>query len=84
VIIDLIVAGLKALVDVIMALIPSYTLPVFADVAGPIGSGMAKLGAVFPVDVLGWCLAAVLVVRLFVWGFDLVVFVWSIIPFKAT
>lgn len=84
-ILDLIVGVLLALVTGIIGLLPSFTLPgSMSDFGTGFGSSLSTLNGLFPVVTLGVCLAAVLGVRLFIAAFNLVVFVYKLIPLKFT
>jgi hypothetical protein len=83
-IIDAIVGTLMFVLEAFLGLLPSFELDGLSGFGPSLGGSMAAAGTVFPVGTLGLCLAAVLSVWLFIHAWKLVVYVYSLIPFKAT
>lgn len=81
---DLIIGALLALVEGVLSLFPTFTAPTLAPIGGAIGSALSTAAGWFPVATLGACLAAVFAVRLFMVGFNVVMWVYRQFPFKGT
>jgi hypothetical protein len=75
-IVDLIVHGITAVLSGLFGLLPSWNLAAsFSDAGANLGGSLSNLDGVFPVDTLGICIAALLVLKgvLMVW--DVVVWI---------
>lgn len=84
-ILDLIVKAAVSLFKALLALFPAYSLPDQVKGLGDtIGSAVAGLNGVVPVVTIGACLAVVLAARVFLFLVGLLVWVYNLIPFKAT
>lgn len=83
-ILDAIVGLLMNLLEGFLALLPSFDFGSISDFGQPLGASLAAAGKVFPVALLGGCLAAVLGVWVFIHAWRLIVYVYSLIPFKMT
>lgn len=83
-IIDAIVGILMAILQGFLALLPSWDFEGISDFGPALGDSLAAASTVFPVATLGLCLAATLAVWLFINGWQLIVYIWRLIPFKAT
>lgn len=84
-IIDAIVQVLTGLVTGVLGLMPAYQLPdQINDLGETLGGAVAGINGVFPVVTLGKALAAVIAVQLLLAVCSLVLWVYKLIPFKAT
>jgi hypothetical protein len=83
-IIDAIVIALKTVLNGFLALIPEYELPAMGDFGSTLGASVGAINGYFPVVTLGVCLLTILGVRVFIGLFNVLVFVYGLIPFKAT
>ena len=86
VIIQALVSFFAQSVRTLVGLIPSWSPPVdvFTGFASTLGAAAAKGNGYFPVAVLGVCVGMIfgLKIALLVWR--VILFVYSVIPFKAT
>lgn len=81
----MIVKATLGLVRGLLGLFPAYALPSSMDNLGSsIGNSVSGANSVFPVVTLGVCLGVVVGLRLFLALVDLAVWVYGLIPFKAT
>lgn len=84
-IIDAIVNILFAVLQGVLGLLPVLDLPAGLTVsASGLGDGLATANTFFPVTTLGTCLGIVLAVRLFLFAWDFLVWLYDKVPFKAT
>lgn len=83
-IIDAIVGILMMILEGFLALLPTFDFSGISDFGVPLGDSLAAAGKVFPVAVLGGCMLAVIAVWVFIHAWRLVVYIYSLIPFKAT
>jgi len=84
-ILDALIGLVVGLFTGILGLIPAYSPDARLSSFGTsLGSSVAGLDGVFPVVALGACIGIVLAVRLFIAAWDLLVFLYHAIPFKAT
>lgn len=84
-IVDLFVAILLGLLGGFISLFPEWTLPpAISSFGTSIGSSLSTINGIFPVVTLGVCLGVILLSWLFILGFQALVFVYRLIPFKAT
>lgn len=67
-----------------LGLLPTYDPPDFGSLGTALGSGLASANALFPVTTLGVCLAVVLGFRLFLLVWDAIIWLYRLIPLKAT
>jgi hypothetical protein len=85
VIFDAIAKLLVAVVKGVMGLFPAYEMPSgLASLGDSIGGSLAGVSAVFPVGTVGVCLALLIGARIILSVFNLVVFVYQLIPLKFT
>lgn len=77
---DAIVSFIVNVFEGVLGLIPDYS-PDFGDVGGALGAGLAGANSLFPVTVLGACIASLIGLRVFMLGLTLVTWVWAKIPF---
>lgn len=82
--IDLLVGIVQGILNGVLALIPSYSLPELTGFGGQLGSGVATMNGYFPMVTLGACLLVIIGARVAIAAFDLAVFLYGLIPFKAT
>lgn len=68
----------------VLGLLPTYDPPSFEPLGTELGAGLASANALFPVTVLGGCLAAVIGLRLFLLVWDFIIWLYRLIPLKAT
>ncbi|MCW2787148.1 MAG: hypothetical protein JWP74_3665 [Marmoricola sp.] len=69
----------------LLGLFPAYTLPSsMTSLGSDVGSAVGAANGIFPIVTLGVCLVAVAGVWLFMAAFDLAVWVYELIPMKAT
>lgn len=84
-IIDAIVGILFGIIKGLLGLLPVLDLPAGLVVsASGLGDGLATANTFFPVTTLGTCIGIVLAVRLFVFGWDFLVWLYEKLPFKMT
>lgn len=84
-IVDLIVTTLLAVLEGFISLFPAWELPASLTTFGTsIGASLGTINGIFPVVTLGVCLAAILLCWLFIIGFQALVFIYRLVPFKAT
>ncbi len=77
--------ALKALLVGLLGLFPAWSFPVDLSGAGDaLGSWLGFAGAYVPITPIGLALLAVVGTQLFVWAVRAAVFVYELIPFKAT
>lgn len=82
---DAIIGALISLAAGVLGLFPAYELPAsVTDLADTLGSWTATANRFFPMDTLSVAIAAVLGARVFVFLVRVVVWVWDLVPFKAT
>lgn len=82
---DAIIGILTAILTGLLALLPAYVLPAdFTEVGATLGSALASAGIYFPVGTLGFCIAAVVGVRVFVSVVGVIAWVYDKIPGKLT
>lgn len=69
----------------LISLFPAWSLPgSMSGWGAQVGGALSSVAGIFPVVTLGLCLAAVLASWLFIIGFQALVFVYKLIPLKAT
>lgn len=68
----------------VMGLLPTYSPPSFDGLGTTLGQGLAAANALFPITVLGWCLGVVVGVRVFLLAWDAIIWLYRLIPLKAT
>ena len=83
-IIDLIVQIVLGLLTGVLALIPAYSMPDLSGFGGTLGTNIGALNSYFPVITLGVCLLAIVGARLMVFGFDMAIKIYELIPLKFT
>lgn len=67
-----------------LGLLPTYDPPDFGDLGTSLGSALAAANALFPITTLGACLAVIVGFRLFLLVWDAIVWLYRLIPLKAT
>lgn len=84
-IIDKIVQTLFGVMNAILTLFPAWSLPFNpVDVGSGIARGVQALNAFFPVGTLASCILAVLGLKAVMFVWQIGVFVYDKIPFKAS
>lgn len=84
-ILDLIVKVLLSVFSGFISLFPAWQLPdSMTGFASSLGASVSTINGIFPVVTLGVCLAALVSTWLFVGAFQAVVFVYRLVPFKAS
>ena len=83
-ILDFIVGVLFTFVEGVLGLLPTYTPPDFASLGGSLGQALASANQLFPIATVGACIGLIVALQLFVFAWHAVVFVYELIPFKAT
>jgi len=84
-ILDAIIGLVVTLLTGLLGMIPAYSLPDSILSAGAtIGETVGTINGVVPIVTMGACLAALIGVRMFIWIWQLVVFIYDKIPAKAT
>lgn len=84
-ILDAILAILFGLVEGVLSLFPAYTLPSSVPASfSSLGATASGLNGIFPVGTLGVCIGIVIAFRVVIALVQLLVWVWDLIPFKAT
>lgn len=83
-IIDKLVQFLFAFLNGVMNLLPAFTLPDFGNSGAVLGSALNGVNAVFPIVTLGIALGALMVIRLYIFAYGVVIYVYKLLPFKAT
>lgn len=84
-ILDAILTILFALVEGFLGLFPAYDLPSSVPQSfSVIGQTAGQLNGIFPVGSLGACIAVAVGFRLVIALVQLLLWVWELIPFKAT
>lgn len=82
---DLIFAFLRSVVTALLTLIPSYDLPAsVSNLGGDLGGAVAGANAFFPVEHVGICIGLVVGVRAFLMLWDVLVWLYDRLPFKAS
>lgn len=82
---DAIVGVLLSLVTGLLGLVPAFQLPnSMMSFGANVGTRAAALDDILPITAIGVCFVILIGVRLFIGAFQLIVFVWELIPFKAT
>lgn len=77
--------GLAAtILDGVFGLAPTFTLDKLGGVGDSIGSAVATVNGIFPIVWLGGCIAAAVATWAFVALWELAVYVYKLVPFKAT
>jgi hypothetical protein len=86
VIIEAIVSFFGQSIRAVVGLIPSWSPPTeaLASTSSSFGSMAAKGNGYFPVAILGVCLVLIFGLKLALLLWRLVIFVYGILPFKAT
>lgn len=83
-IVDFIVTLVFGFLTGLLALIPTFTLPSLSGFGTSVGGTIGAASGYFPVGTLGFCMAAVLLCRLWLLGWTFAVWLYRLIPFKAT
>lgn len=84
-ILDALIGLVVAILEGILAMLPSFTLGVDLTAFGELaGQGAGIIGAAFPVAALGICILALVAVRVGSTLWNLVVFIYDRLPWKAT
>ncbi|QIK83530.1 hypothetical protein [Sanguibacter sp. HDW7] len=85
-ILDALIALMASSFTLVLDLIPSWTPPTeaFSQSSASVGSMASAGNGYFPVRVLGICLALVLGLKVALLAWRGVVFVYSVLPLKAT
>lgn len=82
---DLIFSFLASVLTAFLTLIPAYDLPPeVRNLGADIGGAVAGANAFFPVVHVGICIGLVIAARIFLALWDLLVFIYDRVPFKAT
>ncbi len=85
-IVEGLLGGVLALLNAVLGLIPTYTMPVMGP-GSDIGGAIALVGwgnKFFPVNDLFQAIGVILAVRLFLTIWNAAVYVYRLIPFKLT
>lgn len=84
-ILDAIISVLLTIVGGFIGLFPAYTLPsTVTNMGDALGGALATANGIFPVVVLGGCLAAIVGLMLFMHAVDVIAWVYRLIPLKFT
>lgn len=85
-VIEALVALMATSISAVLDVIPSWTPPTeaFSQSSASVGAMAASGNGYFPVKVLGVCLVLVLGLKVALFGWRVIVFIWSVLPFKAT
>lgn len=68
----------------VLGLLPTYSPPAFDGLGTTLGEGLAAANALFPVTTVGVCLGIVFGVRVFLLAWDAIIWLYRLIPLKAT
>lgn len=82
---DKVISILFGLLGALLGLLPAWSFDTgFSDAASALTQGVQIANAFFPVQTLGICLAAVLGLRAAMGGWQVAVWLYDKIPFKAS
>ena len=84
-ILDLLVKAVVTIFTGLLGLVPAYSPDsTFSTAGASLGATVSAANGVFPVVTLGACIGALVLARLFLVGWELVVFIYDRIPGKFT
>lgn len=83
-IIDKLVQFLTAFLNGVMNLLPTWELPALLSSGNSLGSVMGGINAVFPITTLAACVGILVALQLWIFAYGAVIYVYRLIPFKAS